>query len=146
MWDLIIEGIVRPALNDGLNDKLARFHVTDYGKEKLQDPNTPYDPDGYLKRLNRSRPRLLIRSFARTPRRVFSIPSVLGGLLSSNYRPWLCVREGVPALGQGLRRCALRTSQTKFRQNTDGVNSSKRQFDEFGKQPGQQFAGQKLPG
>lgn len=51
MWDLIIEGIIRPGLNDGINNELPHFHVTEFGKEKLKNgPATPYDPDGFLKR------------------------------------------------------------------------------------------------
>src|ERR1700687_1147355 len=52
MWDLIIEGVIRPGLNDGMNDNLPFFHVTEFGKDKLKNgPASPYDPDGYLTRL-----------------------------------------------------------------------------------------------
>lgn len=32
MWDLIIEGIVRPGVNDGLNNDPPFFHVTEWGR------------------------------------------------------------------------------------------------------------------
>ena len=52
LWDLIIEGILRPGLYDSVNNSLPFFHVTEYGKTILQDgPASPYDPDGYVKRL-----------------------------------------------------------------------------------------------
>lgn len=52
VWDLIIEGIVRPGLNDGTNNLLPFFHVTEYGKSVITNgPQSPYDPDGYLNRL-----------------------------------------------------------------------------------------------
>ena len=47
-WDLVIEGILRPGLADGMNNDLPFFHVTEWGKVALKDgPTTPYDPDGY---------------------------------------------------------------------------------------------------
>jgi hypothetical protein len=51
VWDLIIEGIVRPGpLNS--DQGLPCFHVTDYGRARIEEgPATPYDPDGYLKSL-----------------------------------------------------------------------------------------------
>lgn len=52
LWDLIVEGIIRPGLNDGTNNDLPFFHVTEKGEEILKHGVvTPYDPDGYIKRL-----------------------------------------------------------------------------------------------
>src|SRR5688572_16746950 len=47
VWDLIIEGIIRPG--DELREtSLPCIYVTPYGKEALKGGITPYDPDGYL--------------------------------------------------------------------------------------------------
>src|SRR5689334_908817 len=34
IWDLIIEGVLRPGLGDGLNDSLPFFHLTDFCKHR----------------------------------------------------------------------------------------------------------------
>jgi len=58
-WDLVIEGIVRPGLNDGANYKLPCFHVSEYGQSVLKnEPRSPYDPDGYLKRIGQITPKV----------------------------------------------------------------------------------------
>ena len=49
IWDLIIEGIVRPGLGDGINNGLPWYHISEYGKAVIKtQPSQPYDPDGYL--------------------------------------------------------------------------------------------------
>lgn len=50
IWDLIIEGLVRPGLGDGSsNNGMPWYHVSKYGKTFLNSPSPqPYDPDGYL--------------------------------------------------------------------------------------------------
>src|SRR4051812_15516066 len=45
VWDLIIEGVLRPGLGDGNNNDLPWFHITERGKAVLKDgPQSPYDP------------------------------------------------------------------------------------------------------
>ncbi len=51
VWDLIIEGVVRPGTGKDNTWSLPLIHVTDFGRKALADPTTPYDPDGYLKRV-----------------------------------------------------------------------------------------------
>jgi len=49
IWDLIIEGIVRPGLGDGINNGLPWYHISEYGKAVIKtQPSQPYDPDSYL--------------------------------------------------------------------------------------------------
>lgn len=48
VWDLIIEGVIRPGRGDDKYDP-KDLHVTPYGTEVLAGTTTPYDPDGYLK-------------------------------------------------------------------------------------------------
>ncbi|HEY9909139.1 MAG TPA: hypothetical protein V6D18_16210 [Thermosynechococcaceae cyanobacterium] len=51
IWDLIIEGVVRPGLQNGLNNGLPWYHVSEYGRTVLgNNLPQPYDPDGYLAR------------------------------------------------------------------------------------------------
>ena len=53
VWDLIVEGVLRPGSGDyARNVDLPFFHISEWGKEALKDGlSTPYDPDGYLTRL-----------------------------------------------------------------------------------------------
>ena len=58
IWDLIIEGVLRPGSHRG-DQSLPDFHLTDWGAEKLKNgTNNPYDPDGFLKRLRVEIPNL----------------------------------------------------------------------------------------
>ena len=52
VWDLIIEGILRPGAGNDQTFDLPRFHLTHYGKTALKDCLTPHDPEGYLKALH----------------------------------------------------------------------------------------------
>lgn len=51
VWDMIIEGILRPGAADGDKFELPYIHVTDYGRQVISGELTPYDPTGYLKEL-----------------------------------------------------------------------------------------------
>jgi hypothetical protein len=54
VWDLILEGILKPGLPPGnlLGDNLPHFHLTERGKKLIEEGVvTPYDPDGYLRHL-----------------------------------------------------------------------------------------------
>ncbi|HEY7330955.1 MAG TPA: hypothetical protein VH592_25180 [Gemmataceae bacterium] len=53
IWDLIIEGVVRPGNENGGDGQLPFFYVTEFGKEKIKNAMTPYDPDGYLRGVRR---------------------------------------------------------------------------------------------
>jgi len=57
VWDLFIEGLLRPGFNDS-NRNLPFFHLTDFGKEAIKDDSTPYDPDGYIKSLKNKVPNI----------------------------------------------------------------------------------------
>ncbi|OYQ62878.1 hypothetical protein B9G53_19725 [Pseudanabaena sp. SR411] len=52
VWDLIIEGIVRPGQGSGIYT-LPHYHISEYGKRVLQELSPqPYDPDEYLARVS----------------------------------------------------------------------------------------------
>ncbi len=131
LWDLLIEGIVRPGLNDGMNNDLPFFHVTDFGKQNLSGAAaSPYDPDGYLKRLSNSVPALdpIIITYLVESLHTFRI----GCLLSSTITLGCASEKGLLLLIAAYANALPQARQTKFRQNTEG-RVIKRQFDEFSK-------------
>lgn len=131
MWDLIIEGIVRPGLNEGVNNNLPFFHVTEWGKKAIQDGGiAPYDPDGYLTRLKRDIPNLdpVIESYLNESLHTFRI----GCLLSSTVSLGCASEKALLVLIEAYATSLPDPSQKKFRSNTDG-RMIKRQFDEFRK-------------
>jgi hypothetical protein len=52
VWDLIIEGVLRPGIENSGSWALPNVYVTGFGKQVLRHPATPYDPGGYLERLH----------------------------------------------------------------------------------------------
>lgn len=45
LWDLTIEGVVRPGLHDEANDNLPLLHVTEWDKKAINDGGaSPYEP------------------------------------------------------------------------------------------------------
>jgi hypothetical protein len=51
VWDLIIEGVLRPGVELGDTFELPYIHLTKHGKKVIAGAVTPYDPAGYLKEL-----------------------------------------------------------------------------------------------
>jgi hypothetical protein len=129
VWDLIIEGIVRPGLNDGTNNNLPFFHATDWGRKVIQDgAAVPYDPDGYLSRLKRDIPNLdpVIETYLNESLHTFRI----GCLLSSTVALGCASEKALLVLIEVYAKSLSDASQKKFRANTEG-RMIKRQFDEF---------------
>jgi hypothetical protein len=129
LWDLIIEGIVRPGLGDGANDSFPFFHVTEWGKAKLTaGHDSPYDPDGYLKRLNTAVPGLdpVIATYLQESLHTFRI----GCLLSSTIALGCASEKAFLLLVKAYGDALTGTAQKKFRENTE-AKMIKRQFDEF---------------
>lgn len=56
VWDLVVEGILRPGDEHGDEFGLPNIHVTAYGKQALSGSVTPYDPEGYLNAISRAVP------------------------------------------------------------------------------------------
>jgi hypothetical protein len=131
LHDLYIEGVVRPGLNDGQNTEWPFFHVTDFGKEMLTSgPDTPYDPDGYIKRLKGSIHALdpVILTYLKESLHTFRIGCLLSSTISLG-----CASEKALLLLIGAYADALPAARkTKFKQNTEN-KMIKRQFDEFSK-------------
>jgi hypothetical protein len=132
LWDLIIEGIVRPGLGTGGgNDDLPFFHVTDFGNEQIaHGPASPYDPDGYLQRLMAAMPKLdgVIVTYLNESLRTFRI----GCLLSSAVTLGCASEQGLLLLIEAYARALSPAKATQFRKKTAG-KFIKTQLDEFDK-------------
>lgn len=51
VWDLIIEGVLRPGAANSEPFDLPYIHVTEHGKQVITEGVTPYDPSGYMNEL-----------------------------------------------------------------------------------------------
>src|SRR5262245_401554 len=58
VWDLIIEGVLRPGDANDPKATFPHFHITKYGREVIKEPNSPHDPDNYIKELRTTVPTL----------------------------------------------------------------------------------------
>jgi hypothetical protein len=129
MWDLIIEGVVRPGTTQG-EVNFPFFHVTEFGKEKIKDPVSPYDPEGYLRGLKAAVPDLddVIVIYLNEGLHTFRIGTLLSSTMALGCASEKAFLLLVKAYGDALQG----NTQKKFRQNTEG-KLIKRQFDEFSK-------------
>lgn len=132
IWDLIIEGVVRPGRNDGSDQGLPFFHVTEMGRERIKDGfKSPYDPDGYLRRLRDDVPSIddIIITYLDESLRAFRIGCLLASTITlgcASEKALLLLIDGyASALPTGGR-------QEKFRKETEG-KMVKRQFEELSK-------------
>jgi hypothetical protein len=131
LWDLLIEGIVRPGLNDGLNNNLPFFHVTDFGRHVFANgPHSPYDPDGYLKRLQADISNLdpVIITYLNEALHTFRI----GCLLSSTVTLGCASEKAFLLLVEAYAAALPKAQEEKFRKETEN-RMIKRQFEEFSK-------------
>jgi hypothetical protein len=130
-WDLLIEGVVRPGLGDGTNNDLPHFHVTDRGKAALSEASpSPYDPDGYLRRLRADIPAIdpVIVTYLEESLHTFRINC----LLSSTVTLGCASEKALLLLLEAYARALEPTRATRFRKDTDG-KMIKQQFDVFQK-------------
>ncbi|MBI1345876.1 hypothetical protein GC163_06265 [bacterium] len=56
VWDLIIEGVIRPGRGTSEPFDLPCIHVTEHGKTAISGSITPYDPSSYLQELKKRIP------------------------------------------------------------------------------------------
>ena len=128
-WDLIIEGVIRPGLADGVNDKYPFFHVTERGEQVIKEGATsPYDPDGYLKRFTAD-------VAAVDPVVMIYLDEALhtlriGCLLSSTIALGCASEKLFLLLIEAYAKALPQDRQGKFRKYVEG-RMIKRQFDEF---------------
>jgi hypothetical protein len=129
-WDLLIEGVVRPGLGDGSgNNDLPHFHVTDRGRVALSESSpSPYDPDGYLKRLRDQIASIdpVIVTYLAESLHTFRI----GCLLSSTVTLGCASEKALLLLIEAYARALAKSRSEKFIKATEG-KMIKQQFDVF---------------
>jgi hypothetical protein len=131
IWDLIIEGVVRPGPLDGGTQSLPHFHLSEYGRRKLKDhPESPYDPDRYLGRLKARLPDLdpAIVAYLTESLRAFRIDC----LLSSTITLGCASEKAILLLLEAYTDALAAPKGDTFRKRIEG-KVIKTQFDEFSK-------------
>ena len=132
LWDLIIEGVVRPGDSLGGSQIFPHFHVTERGNELLKHgvSSPPYGPDGYLKRLVSDSPGLdpIIRTYVEESLTTFRVGSLLSSTITLGCASERALLDLIDAYA-----LALPSSRgDAFRKKTDG-RTIKVQFDELTK-------------
>jgi hypothetical protein len=132
-WDLIIEGVIRPGLNDGNNSGLPHYHVTEFGASRLThegERSTPYDPDGYISRLTASVPMIdpIIVTYLNEATRTFRINCLLSSAVTLGCAAEKAMLLLIAAYGDSLPDPRAKA----FKDKTAG-KVIKRQVDEFNK-------------
>jgi hypothetical protein len=129
-WDLMIEGIVRPGMNVS-NSNLPYYHVTEKGLQQVTSAEkTPYDPDGFLKRLRERIPDLdpVIVTYLTESLHTFRI----GCLLSSAITLGCASEKALLVLIQAYTDAIPSPRKETFQKKTDG-QAIRRQYEEFNK-------------
>jgi hypothetical protein len=130
VWDLIIEGVLRPGdLGDSRN--LPQFHVTLRGRELLKHGSmSPHDPDGYLKRLDSSVPTLdpIIRIYLVESLDTFRYGSLLSSTITLGCASEKAILNLTEAYADALPQHDGEPLKKKFKRQT-----IKERYDEFNK-------------
>ncbi len=130
VWNLIVEGIIRPGQGDA--NEWPFIQITEYGQEVLKSHQPiPYDPDGYLKRIQAAIPNIdaVLLTYLTESLRTFRINC----LLSSTVMLGCASEKALLLLIEAYTAALSQPSQDKFRSKTEG-RMIKRQFDEFRQQ------------
>lgn len=129
VWDLIVEGILRPGNDYGDPFELPNIHVTAYGKDALKDFLTPYDPEGYLKAISAAVPNVdtiiikYIAESAETLRR--------NCLLSSTIAIGCAAEKGFLLLLDAFGDALQPADQARFAKERNKAWQIKRQHEVF---------------
>lgn len=130
LWDLIIEGIIRPGLADGNNNDLPFFHVTEKGESILSSETvTPYDPDSYIKQLSKDIDNIddIVIKYLEESLNTFRI----GCYLSSTIALGCASEKAFLLLIESFKNAMNNhDSREKFSKAVEG-KTIKRQYDEF---------------
>lgn len=129
LWDLIVEGIIRPFQDD--SNKWPFYRITDVGKEFLKGlPVSPFDPDGYLTRIKSDIPNVddVIIAYLTESLRTFRIGCYLAATVTLG-----CAAEKAILLLIDSCVAALPSPEDKaFEKKTDD-RQIKGKFEEFHK-------------
>lgn len=130
LWDLIIEGIIRPGLADGNNNDFPFFHVTEKGESILSSETvTPYDPDSYIKQLSKDIDNIddIVIKYLEESLNTFRI----GCYLSSTIALGCASEKAFLLLIESFKNAMNNhDSREKFSKAVEG-KTIKRQYDEF---------------
>lgn len=129
IWDLIIEGVVRPGLGDATNNGLPWYHVSEYGKTVLgNNPPQPYDPDGYLARVKAiSNIDDIILTYLEESLKTFRIHCLLSSMITLGCASEKAILLLIDACQNSL---VNPTEKDDFTRKTNTI-SIKRKHDEF---------------
>jgi hypothetical protein len=118
VWDLIIEGVLRPGRNDGDGNErnLPFIHLTDFGAKRLDDPSTPLDPDGYLRVLRNKVPNAdtVILSYVAESVRTFRIDCRLSSTITLGCASEKALLLLIEAYADALSSPAKFVEETKY--------------------------------
>lgn len=129
IWDLIIEGVIRPGRGDGQNNGLPWYHISEYGKTVLgNNPSQLYDPDGYLGRV-KAIPNIddVILAYLEESLKAFRIHCLLSSVITLGCASEKAILLLIDACQNSL---ASPTDKADFIKKTDTI-SIKRKHDEF---------------
>lgn len=129
MWDLIIEGVIRPGLGDTINNGWPWYHVSEYGKTVLgNNPPQPYDPDSYLARVKAiSDIDDIILSYLEESLKAFRIHCLLSSMITLGCASEKAILLLIDACHTSLKNP---TDKADFTKKIDTI-SIKRKHDEF---------------
>lgn len=128
--DLIVEGVIRPGAlyRPDLLD-LPFIHLTEHGQRFIQDVNTPYDPEGFVRRLKEAVPNIdtVIETYVAE-----SAKTLRGNCLLSSTTALGCASEQAFLLLLEATRDALTpTHKTTFDNAMRGKFVIKAKYEEY---------------
>lgn len=134
LWDLVIEGIIRPGyLNSRSHEQWPFFHTTEYGKTVVElNRPTPFDPDGYLRRLSNDIPNLdpVIVDHLTECLKTFRVNC----LLSSTVMLGAACEKAFLLLVEAYAQAIVDPARKQRFESDTKAKMIKRQWDEFEKQ------------
>src|SRR5262249_14124692 len=118
VWDLIIEGVLRPGRYhaSGAEFNLPFIHLTEFGAKRLDDPSTPFDPDGYLRGLREKVPNAdpVILSYIAESIRTFRIDCRLSSTITLGCASEMALLLLIEAYADALSSPAKFVEETKY--------------------------------
>ncbi|MEE3715734.1 hypothetical protein V2H45_03120 [Tumidithrix elongata RA019] len=130
IWDLIIEGIIRPGrgIGNANENSLPWYHISEYGRSKLgSQPPEPYDPDKYLARVKAISNDHVILAYLEESLKAFRIHCLLSSVITLGCASEKAILLLIDACENSISNP---TDKADFKKKTDTI-SIKRKHDEF---------------